>query len=148
MSCNGVLHREGVTYDAAPPSLAIAEPRGFHHPELRALRPGSSLGPGSHDFPFVVCPTSPLPKASHFPVFCPIHVDSPMPKHTEIKPGHLDEGRWALSVRGGLLRQRTLKVASEMRGPVGVGERQLGKGGEVAFEMNFQDGQNAGEKMR
>lgn len=70
-----------------------------------------------------------------------------MPKHTEIQPGHPDQGGWVLSVRGGLLRQRTLKVASEMRGPVGAGERHLEKGGEVAFEMNFQDGQNAGEKM-
>lgn len=34
------------------PSLAISEPRGFHDLELRALRPGSRLGPGSHRLPF------------------------------------------------------------------------------------------------
>ena len=132
MSCNGILHREGVTYDVAPPSLAISESQGFHHPGLRALRPGSLLGPGSHDFPFVVCPTSPLPKASHFPVFCPIHVDSPMPKHTEIKPG-LDKGGWALSVRGGLLRQRTLKVASEYERPCGCWKEAAGEGWRSGF---------------
>lgn len=33
-----------------------------------------------------------------------------------------------------------MRVVSEMRSPVGVGERHLEKNGEVTFEMKFQDG--------
>lgn len=71
-----------------------------------------------------------------------------MPKHTEIQPGHPDQGGWVLCVRGGLLRQRTL-AASGMRGPVGL-ERGTWRGwrrkkGGMSLRWT-QDGQNAERK--